>query len=174
MIQEEGVSFEAKGDWIVLAPEINNKTQQMYVINLTEKANPTPTYLKSEFAKKGLHLREVALKPDELTDPRNAESNQSVMAGGQTKRWPRDKQELVDALLLLYGVTFGVAEKLPVELGNGLKMDVGADRFFELGSQRTALFFGGGSPEVRKLLQEKQGIMKPNVGEGENCLERLN
>jgi len=159
VIQEEGVSFEAKGDWIVLAPEINNKTQQMYVINLTEKANPTPTYLKSELAKKGLHLREVALKPDELTDPRNAESNQSVMAGGQTKRWPRDKQELVDALLLLYGVTFGVAEKLPVELGNGLKMDVGVDRFFELGGQRTALFFGGGSPDVRKLLQEKQGIM---------------
>jgi hypothetical protein len=159
VIQEEGVSFEAKGDWIVLAPEINNKTQQMYVINLTEKANPTPTYLKSELAKRGLHLREVALKPDELTDPRNAESNQSVMAGGQTKRWPRDKQELVDALLLLYGVTFGVAEKLPVELGNGLKMDVDVDRFFELGGQRTALFFGGGSPEVRKLLQEKQGIM---------------
>jgi len=159
VIQEEGVSFEAKGDWIVLAPEINNKTQQMYVINLTEKANSTPTYLKSELAKKGLHLREVALKPDELTDPRNAESNQSVMAGGQTKRWPRDKQELVDDLLLLYGVTFGVAEKLPVELGNGLKMDVGVDRFFELGGQRTALFFGGGSPEVRKLLQEKQGIM---------------
>jgi hypothetical protein len=159
VIQEDGVSFEAKGDWIVLAPEINNKTQQMYVINLTEKANPTPTYVKSELAKRGLHLREVALKPDELTDPRNAESNQSVMAGGQTKRWPRDKQELVDALLLLYGVTFGVAEKLPVELGNGLKMDVGVDRFFELGGQRTALFFGAGSPEVRKLLQEKQGIM---------------
>jgi hypothetical protein len=159
VIQEDGVSFEAKGDWIVLAPEINNKTQQMYVINLTEKANPTPTYVKSELAKRGLHLREVALKPDELTDPRNAESNQSVMAGGQTKRWPRDKQELVDALLLLYGVTFGVAEKLPVELGNGLKMDVDVDRFFELGGQRTALFFGAGSPEVRKLLQEKQGIM---------------
>src|SRR6185503_18053355 len=113
VIQEEGVSVEANGDWMVLAPEVSNKTQEMYVINLTEKSNQTPGYLKSELAKKGLHLREVALKPDSLIDPRSPENNQSLITGGQTKSWPRDKQELVDALLLLYGVTFGVAEKLP-------------------------------------------------------------
>jgi hypothetical protein len=158
VIQEEGVTFEAKGDWVVLAPEVSNKTQEMYVINLTEKSNQTPGYLKSELAKKGLHLREVALKPDSLTDPRSPENNQSLITDGQTKSWPRDKQELVDALLLLYGVTFGVAEKLPVDLDNGVQVDVGVDRFFELGGQRTALFFNGGSPEVRKLLEEKQGI----------------
>jgi hypothetical protein len=158
VIQEEGVTFEAKGDWVVLAPEVSNKTQEMYVINLTEKSNQTPGYLKSELAKKGLHLREVALKPDSLIEPRSAENNQSLITGGQTKSWPRDKQELVDALLLLYGVTFGVAEKLPVDLDNGVQIDVGVDRFFELGGQRTALFFNGGSPEVRKLLEEKQGI----------------
>jgi len=158
VIQEEGVTFEAKGDWVVLAPEVSNKTQEMYVINLTEKSNQTPGYLKSELAKKGLHLREVALKPDSLIDPRSPENNQSLITGGQTKSWPRDKQELVDALLLLYGVTFGVAEKLPVDLDNGVQVDVGVDRFFELGGQRTALFFNGGSPEVRKLLEEKQGI----------------
>jgi hypothetical protein len=157
VIQEEGVTFEAKGDWVVLAPEVSNKTQEMYVINLTEKSNPTPGYLKSELAKKGLHLREVALKPDSLIDPRSAENNRSLIAGGQTKNWPRDKQELVDAVLLLYGVTFGVAEKLPVDLDNGVQVDVSVDRFFELGGQRTALFFNGGSPEVRKLLEEKQG-----------------
>ena len=159
VIQEEGVTFEAKGDWVVLAPEVSNKTQEMYVINLTEKSNQTPGYLKSELAKKGLHLREVALKPDSLIDPRSPENNQSLITGGQTKSWPRDKQELVDALLLLYGVTFGVAEKLPVDLDNGVQVDVGVDRFFELGGQRTALFFNGGSPEVRKLLEEKQCIM---------------
>ena len=158
VIQEEGVTFEAKGDWVVLAPEVSNKTQEMYVINLTEKSNQTPGYLKSELAKKGLHLREVALNTDSLIDPRSPENNQSLITGGQTKSWPRDKQELVDALLLLYGVTFGVAEKLPVDLDNGVQVDVGVDRFFELGGQRTALFFNGGSPEVRKLLEEKQGI----------------
>lgn len=158
VIQEEGVTFEAKGDWVVLAPEVSNKTQEMYVINLTEKSDQTPGYLKSELAKKGLHLREVALKPDSLIDPRSPENNQSLITGGQTKSWPRDKQELVDALLLLYGITFGVAEKLPVDLDNGVQVDVGVDRFFELGGQRTALFFNGGSPEVRNLLEEKQGI----------------
>lgn len=158
VIQEEGISFEARGDWIALVPEVSNKTQEMYVVNLTEKSNQTPDYLKSELAKKGLHLREVALKPD-LSDSGNPENNQSVTAVGQTKRWPRDKQEIVDALLLLYGVTFGVAEKLPVEVDDGLQVDVGVDRFFELSGQRTALFFGSGSPEVRKLLQEKQSII---------------
>jgi hypothetical protein len=159
VVQEEGVSFETKGDWIILAPEISNKTQEMYVINLTETSNQTPGYVKAELAKKGLQLHEVALKPDSLSDPESAEKNQSATAVGQTKRWPRDKQEIVDALLLLYGITFGVAEKLPVELGDGLQVDVAVDRFFELGGRHTALFFGGGSPELLKLLQEKQGIV---------------
>ena len=158
VIQEEGVSVEANGDWMVLAPEVSNKTQEMYVINLAEKSNQTPAYLKSELAKKGLHLREVALKTDDVIDPKTAQAEHSIIAGGQTKRWPRDKQELVDALLLLYGVTFGVAEKLPVDLGNGIEVDVGVDRFFELSGQRTALFFTGGNPEARRVLQEEQGI----------------
>ena len=158
VIQEEGVSVEAKGDWMVLAPEVSNKTQEMYVINLAEKSNQTPGYLKSELAKKGLHLREVALKTDDVIDPKTAQAEHSIIAGGQTKRWPRDKQELVDALLLLYGVTFGVAEKLPVDLANGIEVDVGVDRFFELSGQRTAIFFTGGNPEARRVLQEEQGI----------------
>jgi len=158
VIQEDGVSVEAKGDWMVLAPEVSNKTQEMYVINLAEKSNQTPGYLKSELAKKGLHLREVALKTDDVIDPKTAQAEHSIIAGGQTKRWPRDKQELVDALLLLYGVTFGVAEKLPVDLGNGIEVDVGVDRFFELSGQRTALFFTGGNPEARRVLKEEQGI----------------
>jgi hypothetical protein len=158
VIQEEGVSFEAKGDWVVLAPEVSNRTQEMYVINLAEKSNQTPAYLKSELAKKGLHLREVALRAESVMDAKSAEDSQSVIAGGQTKRWPRDKQELVDALLLVYGVTFGVAEKLPVDLADGVQVDVGVDRLFELRGQRTALFFSGGAMELRKLLEEKQGV----------------
>jgi len=158
VIQEEGVSFEAKGDWVVLAPEMNNKTQEMYVINLTDGSNQTSAYLKSELAKKGLHLREVALRAENVIDDKSAEDNRSVIAGGQTKRWPRDKQELVDALLLLYGVTFGVAEKLPVELAEGVQVDVGVDRLFEFRGQRTALFFTGRAMEIRKSLAEKQGI----------------
>jgi len=158
VIQEEGVSVEAKGDWVVLAPEVNSKTQEMYVINVTEKSNQTPDYLKSELAKKGLHLREVALRAESVIDGKTAEDDQSVIAGGQTKRWPREKQELVDALLLLYGVTFGVAEKLPLDLADGVQVDVGVDRLFEFRGQRTALFFSGRAGEFGTLLAEKQGI----------------
>ncbi|HEX7231276.1 MAG TPA: hypothetical protein VF452_12855 [Candidatus Binatia bacterium] len=158
VIQEEGVTFEAKGDWVVLAPEVNNKTQEMYVINLTEKWNETPAYLRSELAKKGLHLREVALRAESVIDGKTAEDSQSAIAGGQTKRLPRDKQELVDTLLLLYGVTFGVAEKLPLELADGVQIDVRVDRLFEFRGQRTALFFSGRAMEFATLLAEKQGI----------------
>ena len=38
IIQEEGVAYEAKGSWMALAPEQSNKTQEVYVISLTEES----------------------------------------------------------------------------------------------------------------------------------------
>ena len=37
----------------------------------------------------------------------------------QTKTWPRHKKEMVDSLLLAYGVPFGVAETVSVKLSDG-------------------------------------------------------
>jgi hypothetical protein len=76
----------------------------------------------------------------------------------QIKIWPREKQEIVDALLLSFGITFGVAESVSVELGDGLRVDSKVDRIFESGGQRVALFFRTLSPEMRHSLQDKQGI----------------
>ena len=159
VIQEEGVALEAKGNWMVLAPEVSNKPQEVYVINLTENPNEIPDYLKSELAKKGLHLRDVVPPATAKNSRSNTlESNEPGARPSQIKTWPPDKQEIVDALLLSYGITFGVAENLSVELGDGLRVDTRTDRTFELGGQRTALFFHNTDPETRKLLQDKQGI----------------
>ena len=158
VIQEEGVAFEAKGNWVMLAPEGNNHTQEMYVINLTEKSNEIPEYLKVELERRGLHLRDVPLESDTVIDPSLAERDRTGLTGDQVKIWPRDKQELIDSLLLLYGVTFGVGETLPVEIADGLRVDIRVDRLFEVGGRRTALLFNNASPEVWKSLPERQGI----------------
>ena len=158
MIQEEGVAFEAKGNWMALAPTVSNKPQEVLVINLTERPNEIPEYLKAELAKKGLQLREVVWPTAAKAATAPVANEQPKTSPSQVKNWPRDKQEIVDALLLSYGVTFGVAESLSVELSDGLRVDTRTDRVFETAGQRTALFFRAMDPDIRKSLQEQQGI----------------
>lgn len=157
-IQEEGIAVEAKGNWMALAPAVSNKTQDVLVINLTEQPSEFPDYLKAELAKRGLQLREVALRPgtEETRSPAVREPAKSGSA--QIKTLPREKQEIVDALLLSYGVTFGVAESVSVELSDGLRVDSRVDRIFESQGQRFAVFFRPLAPEIRASLQDKQGI----------------
>jgi hypothetical protein len=157
VIQEEGVIFEAKGSWMVLAPEVSNKPQEVYVINLVNQASEIPDYLQLELAKKGLLVRDVVL-PASNTQPTRSQTDAPVLGSPQVKNWPRDKQAIVDALLLAYGITFGVGENLSVELNAGLHMEVRSDRVFELGGQRMGLFFHATEPEIRRSLQEKQGM----------------
>ncbi|HEX6800853.1 MAG TPA: hypothetical protein VF130_00125, partial [Candidatus Binatia bacterium] len=158
MIQEEGVAFEAKGNWMALAPTVSNKPQEVLVINLTERPNETPEYLKAELAKKGLQLREVVLPTAAKAATATMANEQPKTSPSQVKNWPRDKQEIVDALLLSYGVTFGTAESLSIKLSDGLRVDTRTDRVFETAGQRTALFFRAMDPDIRKSLQEQQGI----------------
>jgi len=158
MIQEEGVAFEAKGNWMALAPTVSNKPQEVLVINLTERPNEIPEYLKAELAKKGLQLREVVLPTAAKAATATVANEQPKTSPSQVKNWPRDKQEIVDALLLSYGVTFGTAESLSIKLSDGLRLDTRTDRVFETAGQRTALFFRAMDPDIRKSLQEQQGI----------------
>jgi len=157
-IQEEGIAVEAQGNWMALAPAVSNKTQDVLVINLTEQPNQLPDYLKAELAKRGLQLREVALRPS-TEETRSTTVQEPAKAGlAQVRTLPREKQEIVDTLLLSYGVTFGVAESVSVELSDGLRVDSRVDRIFESGSQRFAVFFRPLAPEIRASLQDKQGI----------------
>jgi len=157
IIQEEGIAYEAKGNWVALAPEQHNKTQEVYVINLTDGSGDVPDYLKTQLANRGLHLRDVRMTSS--SDGTNTEPPQPPKDFvGQTKNWPRDKKEMIDALLLSYKIPFGVAETLSVELSDGLKIDARIDRVFEQNGKRTALFFQRADPEIKKALQEKQGV----------------
>jgi hypothetical protein len=157
VVQEEGIAFEAKGNWIALAPEHSNRTQEIVVINLAEQTSEIPDYLKAQLAKKGLHLRDVAYAASTNHSPPEAPNAAKELAV-QVKNWPRDKREIVDSLLLSFGITFGVSETLSVELRDGLRVDARTDRVFEQSGKRTAVFFQRTDPEIKRALQDKQGV----------------
>ncbi len=158
VVQDGGIAFEAKGDWMALAPEVSNKTQDVFVINLTDRPDEIPDYVRAELAKLGLNLRGVISPRRVDAQPNNKPNADPKSDAGQIKNWPADKSELVDELLLSFGIPFGVAETLSAEVSDGLRVDIRADRVFESNGKRTALFFQRADPEIRKALQDRQGI----------------
>jgi hypothetical protein len=101
-----------------------------------------------------VHFKEVALA-SVSAEPTVISSREPKQTLAQAKVWPRDKREIVDALLFAYGIPFGVSEVLPVEVRQGLKLDTSCDRLFEVRGQRVALFFRRLDPEIKQALEEK-------------------
>jgi hypothetical protein len=157
IIQEEGVAYEAQGGWMALAPAHSDKIQEIYIISLTDDAAEIPDYLKTHLQKSGLHLKDILLPgaPNPSVPQAKIETKDVF---NQIKTWPRDKREMVDALLFSFGVPFGVAESISVQLRDGLRLDARSDRVFEFSGTKTALFFQRPDPEVVKALQETPGV----------------
>jgi hypothetical protein len=155
VIQEAGVAIEAKGNWMALAPEEKNKAQEIVVVTLTDNPRDIPDYLRRELSARGLHLKDVLVSGSSNQSPGYNESTEPIAA---VKHWPREKGEFVDAMLLTFGVPFGVAETFSVELGQGLRADVYCDRIFERNGKRTGLFFQRLEPEIKKVLQERDKV----------------
>ena len=154
VVQEAGITVEAKGNWMALAPAVSNKPQEVIVINLTGRANEIPEYLTSELAKRGVHLRDVVL-PETRHSIVPIAAKSQLRSAGFARELPKDKRDLVDALLLSFQVPFGVAENLSVELHDGIRVETRVDRLFELDGRRTAVFFRRTDPMIRQALQEK-------------------
>jgi hypothetical protein len=157
IIQEDGISYEAKGNWMALAPEESNKPQEVFVINLSDDGAEIPDYLRAQLAKKGLHLKDILLSPTANPEKQDDKSSARSFVT-PAKIWPRDKKDIVDSLLFAFGIPFGVAETLSVELQNGLRLDARTDRVFELSGKRVALFFQKSDGEIRQALQDKNGV----------------
>lgn len=157
IIQEDGVAYEARGNWMALAPEESNKPQQVYVLSLSDDDAVVPQYLREQLARKGLHLREISILAAVKQEPPEAASATKTFVF-PAKIWPRDKKDLVDNLLFAFGIPFGVAETLSVQLQNGLRIDARTDRLFELSGKRVALSFQKFDAEIRRALQDKAGI----------------
>ncbi len=153
VIQEGGVAIEARGNWMALAPQQSNNPQEIFVIALTDDPQDIPDYLRKELSTRGMQLKDVLLTRSPNPSPEPTQSQEPAPA---VKYWPREKRELVDAVLLSFSVPFGVSEVLPIKLGDGLRVDVSCDRIFERNGRRTGLFFQPLAPEIKKVLEEKE------------------
>jgi hypothetical protein len=157
IIQQDGVSYEARGNWMALAPEESNRPQQVYVISLSDDGAGIPEYLQAQLAGQGLHMKEIPLASDGTSQSRRDDGIAKIPVA-PTKTWPRDKKDLVDQLLFTFGIPFGVAQTLTIELQNGLRVDARTDRIFELSGKPVALFFQKFDAAMRQVLQEKDGV----------------
>jgi hypothetical protein len=157
MLQQGGLAFEARGEWTVLAPEENNKRQEVFVINISDRSDDIPDYLRAQLASSGVVFKEIswASAPAEAT-PAAPREPREILA--EAKVWPRDKREITDAVLFAFGIPFGVSEVLPVELRPGIKLDVACDRLFEMRGQKTALFFRRVASEIKQALESQLSI----------------
>ena len=153
IIQEGGIAYEAKGGWMALAPEESGRAQEIFVITLTNRAGEVPEYLTNLLALKGLNVKDISLNSASAQAPSDNSPEPNVLKSA-VKHWPRDKKEMVDQLLLAYGIAFGVSETRSVELREGLRLDLRADRIFSSKGNQTALFFQRLEPEIKKTLQD--------------------
>jgi hypothetical protein len=157
IIHDGGVSFEAKGQWTVVAPQQSNRPQEIIVINLADGSGEISEELKTHLSGKGLHLKNISLAKPATGEPAG-ENAEAVVLKGQAKNFPRELPELVDALLLAYQVPFGVKESLAAELRSGLNVEISADRTFEYRGRKTALFLRSIDPAIKAALESKQGF----------------
>ena len=154
VLQQGALSLRANGDWIALAPEQSQKRQEIFVINIGDRSDDIPEYLRAQLASSGVQFKEIPWGTSPAVAAPGAPSrSQEILA--QTKVWPRDKREIVDAVLFAYGIPFGVSEVLPLELHAGIKLETVCDRLFELRGQRAALFFRRIAPEIRQAFEGK-------------------
>jgi hypothetical protein len=158
VVQESGLAFEARGDWIALAPQESNKRQEIFIINLTDKPGTIPDYLHAQLAALGLHLKEVALSS--AAEPVFIPASRPAEFSAKPRVLPHDKGQIVDTLLDAHSIPFAVAEALPVALQDGLKLETVADRVFTIRGRRVAIFFRPLEPEMKRILQDK-GLIKP-------------
>jgi hypothetical protein len=156
IVQEAGIAFEAKGNWMALAPAVSNKTQEVLVINLTEQGNEIPDYLLAALEQQGLYLRDVALP--RAAKPAAGKPAASASTHAPSRELPKDKREIIDALLAAFRVPFSTGGSIPVELRAGLRVDTRIDRLLELDGKRTGVFFRPADPEIRRALQDRHGM----------------
>lgn len=158
VMQDRGVGFQVKGEWMVTAPEQSDGRQEVFIISLTDTQGRTPDYLRDYLSFKGMHLKEILLPSAPLSPISLSLGTQGQVAGVQVETWPRERKALVDAFLKSYSISFATDRQLSVSLREGIRLDTTLDRLFELGGKRFGIFFRAAGDEVRKALEEREGI----------------
>lgn len=157
VIHDGGVDLHVRGEWMVAPPEESGGKQEVFIINLADPAGKTPDYLKDYLSLKGMNLKEILI-PGSLAIPSPSPGSGGQRSGFEIERWPRDKHALVDALLKSFQISFSSGQLISLPLREGIRMDTKADRHFEFAGKKVSLFFRSIGDEVKKALQEKDGL----------------
>ncbi len=156
VVSESGMSIQVKGEWVVTAPNTAGDTQEVLVINLTDAGHTTPDYIKTYLSSRGTMLKEFLL-PSAYAAPASPTAEaRSPTPPGAIEAWPDGKEELVDALLKDFQISFSKAYKVSLTLKEGIQLDAQVDRIFEYGGKKIALFFTPISEEMKKTLGESE------------------
>lgn len=157
-IQDGGVGLQVKGEWMVAAPEESGGRQEVLIINLTDDPGRTPDYLKDYLSLKGMSLKEILIPSSPLPRLPAALAVKGPEVESRVESWPREKGALVDALLKYYEISFSSGEQLSVPLREGIRLDAKIDRRFEVGGKKVALLFRAVGEELKRALQEREGL----------------
>ena len=157
-VHDGGVGLQVKGEWMVTAPEESGGKQEVIIISLTDSSSSTPDYLRDYLSLKGMNLKEILLPSSPLPSPPVSMASKGVVAGSQIESWPRDKGGLIDSLLKNYEITFSSGQQLSISLREGIRLDTKVDRLFEFGGKKVAILFRAVGDEVKRALQEREGI----------------
>ena len=158
VIQDAGVGIHVKGEWIVTTPEDSGGKQEMWIISLTDPPGKTPDYLREYLSLKGMNLKDILLplSPASVSSVSTGSRRQGVTS--QVERWPADKGAIVDSLLRSYQIPFSTDREISVSLREGIRLDTKIDRLFEFGGKKFALLFRSAGNEIKRSLEEKEGV----------------
>jgi hypothetical protein len=158
VVQDGGVAVQVRGEWMVVNPEEKGGGQELLIITLTDSSGQTPDYLKDYLALKGTSLREILLPSSSLIPVSTPSLSGGAGEVRQIESWPADKAALVDALLREYNIAFQTGQQLSAQLREGIRAEAKVDRSFEYKGKKLALSFRALGADVKKSLQEQEGI----------------
>lgn len=158
MIQDGGVRLQVKGEWMFTGQEDKGTRQEVWIISLTDAAGKTPDYLTEYLTFRGMNLKEIILPSSPVSPSSVARGIGTPRTGNVIASWPSDKRALVDAFLETYQIPYSSDREASVLLRKGIRMDIKIDRLFEYAGTKFALFFRPAGDEVKRSLEEKEGV----------------
>jgi len=162
VVQDEGVAVQVKGEWMLANQDKNKAGQEMWIISLADASAKTPEYLKEYLSLKGMNFKEIVIPSAAPAAGKETVSTVPADEGsgkpGEIENWPRDKQELVDAFLKTYDISYASGEKLSFPLRHGMRVNTTVDRLFDVNGGKIGVFFTPVGDDVKQALREKKSI----------------
>lgn len=158
VVQDKGVAVQVKGEWMAMPQEEGGAAPQVLIISFTDAAGQAPEYLKEYLSLRGMNLKEIAIPSSGGPAGPPASRGGDGTSQARIESWPTDKVALIDAFLNDYGISFSGEGWLSVTLRDGIRIEAKADRLFEYGGKKIALSFRPVGDDVKKALQQTEGI----------------